>query len=565
MRDEKHPIRFYFLIGSLLLVGAVWGPPRVGHAQAVQAAPTAQEIVEASQPLDMALRGSFENEDLLRQLARLSDLETQLEERLREAEHQLGTIEKRAQLAREALLDSSAPSGELLAREKALRLRTEALRYEMRSLSEQLYLLPQRKAAWRQRYETLSGLATREQLRQWREEARGLLTQLDATEKRQVAYLAQRVKEKAEPLEPSPEDPPAVRNWRDAQHVHLARHIEVGQQHLSAIRATRHLHEQLLKEIEERTSSWRWIVTGRLEGLGSAMVFLWNKEITSIDSRSITVGKIALALFVLALGAFLSRLLSRLLVVRVLRRTRLDEGAVSALQSIAFYLFLVIAFYFTFEIANIPLTIFSFFGGALAIGVGFGSQNILNNFISGLILMVERPIRVGDLIEVAGTYGKIIRIGARCTQVRTPNNIDIMVPNSSFLEGNVINWTLTDDLVRTQVTVGVAYGSPTAEVAHLIRRAVDEHDKVLQYPEPVVLFSDFGDNALLFEVHFWIHMPDHMHRRRIESDIRSRIDGSFREAGITIAIPQRDVHLDSHSPIQVKLVDRPSQPPEAGE
>jgi small-conductance mechanosensitive channel len=197
---------------------------------------------------------------------------------------------------------------------------------------------------------------------------------------------------------------------------------------------------------------------------------------------------------------------------------------------------------------------FTFLGGAIAIGVGFGSQNIVNNFISGLILLAERPIKVGDLIEIDDLYGTVTQIGARSTQIRTGSNLDIIVPNSKFLESNVVNLTLGDDKLRTQVSVGVVYGSPTREVTHLLKHAATEHGRVLKRPEPFVWFSDFGDNALIFELHFWVEVRTVADRRRIESDIRYRIDQLFRNAGLVIAFPQTDVHLDTPAPIDVRVL-----------
>jgi small-conductance mechanosensitive channel len=241
------------------------------------------------------------------------------------------------------------------------------------------------------------------------------------------------------------------------------------------------------------------------------------------------------------------------MVAGLLERTRADPSGSAAVQSIIFYVlvvfFAVTALYF----ASIPLGLFALLGGALAIGLGFGSQNIINNFISGLILMLERPIRVGDMVEVEGTYGQIIRIGARCTQVQTGNNIDLMVPNSVFLESNVINWTLSDDRFRCAVAVGVAYGSPTRKVEDLLRKAALAPARVQPHPAPIVIFQDFGESALLFEVHFWIRMKSQMDRLSVESEVRFEIDRRFREEGITISFPQRDVHLTTLSPLDVRV------------
>lgn len=204
---------------------------------------------------------------------------------------------------------------------------------------------------------------------------------------------------------------------------------------------------------------------------------------------------------------------------------------------------------------NIPLTALTFLGGAIAIGVGFGAQNLINNFISGFILMAERPISIGDLIEMEGSFVIVEEIGARCTRIRTPANVHVLVPNNSFLEKNITNRTLFDQLIRSNVIVGVVYGSPVCEVERLLIQAASERKKVLHKPEPFVLFNDFGDNALVFDVYFWITMDHIMDRRIIESDVRFHVDDLFREAGIVIAFPQRDVHLDTTRPLELKILN----------
>jgi potassium efflux system protein len=204
---------------------------------------------------------------------------------------------------------------------------------------------------------------------------------------------------------------------------------------------------------------------------------------------------------------------------------------------------------------NVPLTLFTFLGGAIAIGVGFGSQNILNNFISGLVLLVERPIRVGDLIQLEDLYGTVEHIGTRSTCVRTATNMEIIIPNSTFLQSNVQNLTLGDNKVRTSVAVGLAYGSPTRDAARLLKRAAQEHGRVLESPEPFVWFVDFGDNALNFELHFWVEVRNLSEQKRVESDMRFKIDHLFRDAGISIAYPQRDIHLDNTRPLTIQLLN----------
>jgi len=274
-----------------------------------------------------------------------------------------------------------------------------------------------------------------------------------------------------------------------------------------------------------------------------------------IDEHAVTVRKIFSALLILVIGIFIVRHGIRVIKKRLLPRTSLEAGAAAAIEKMLYYFALLVIVLFALRMVNIPLTAFTFLGGAIAIGVGFGAQNLINNFISGFIIMAERPIKINDMIEMEGNFAIVEQIGARCTRIRTGANIHILVPNSSFLEKNITNWTLSDKKVRAHVTVGVIYGSPVREVERLMIEAAREHEKVLNYPEPFVLFNDFGDNALIFDVYFWLSMTRIMERRMIESDIRFHVDGLFREAGIVIAFPQRDVHLDAKIPVQLQIMD----------
>jgi len=293
---------------------------------------------------------------------------------------------------------------------------------------------------------------------------------------------------------------------------------------------------------------------------------IWSYPLTVIDGSPITAGKVILAAVIVGVGHRASRRLSRALGHLLLSRVRMDPGAAKALEILGFYVLFVTFAVSALQLVKFPLNTLAIAGGALAIGIGFGSQNLMNNFISGLILLIERPIRVEDLVQVEGTHGTVEHIGARSTRIRAGDNTHIIVPNSRFLENSVLNFTLSDDVLRTQVNVGVAYGSPTREVARLIRQALDEHPEVLDAYESRVLFADFGDNALLFEATFWIRSRTIMDRRRIASDVRYRIDDLFREAGIVIAFPQRDLHLDTARPLEVRLLaggapERPATTP----
>jgi small-conductance mechanosensitive channel len=171
--------------------------------------------------------------------------------------------------------------------------------------------------------------------------------------------------------------------------------------------------------------------------------------------------------------------------------------------------------------------------------------------------MLERPIKIGDIIEVENVSGTVEWVGARSTRIKTGDNMRLVVPNSMLLQNKIINWSLVDDTVKRVITAGVVYGSPVRQVEKLLLQAADEHRLVERYPEPLVLFSDFGESALIFVLHIWISLARagkaQISIGRVESDLRFRIDELFRQEGIVMAYPQRDLHIDSIKPIEVSL------------
>jgi len=353
--------------------------------------------------------------------------------------------------------------------------------------------------------------------------------------------------------------------------------VDVYQRAQERVATLERLMTRFRQELEARRTDVPFVdrLLARLRTLGNVVSKVWNYEVFKVEdtvvvdgqeithSRGISVQKIVVALIILAVGWLAARYIARRTRRFVMSRFHADAGVASQVQKGVFYFLAVLVVFVALTTVEIPLTVFAYLGGALAIGVGFGAQNLINNFISGLILLMERPIKVGDIVDVDGIRGRVVNIGSRCSQVRRFDGIDMLVPNSSFLEKNVTNWTLSDLVIRFSVSVGVAYGSPIREVSHLMRKAVEEHGKVLKEPEPVIVFEEFGDNALVFTAYFWLEITTMMDQRVVASDIRFRIDKLFREAGICIAFPQRDVHLDSQRPVQIELV-RPQKSAEGG-
>lgn len=281
----------------------------------------------------------------------------------------------------------------------------------------------------------------------------------------------------------------------------------------------------------------------------------WSFKVAIIDSNPITVANIVIALIVFIFGLRLARKLSVLFEKRVFSRLELNDNARAAMQTIFFYILIAIFTFVSLDIAQIPLRVFAFLGGALAIGIGFGSQNLVKDFISGLIIMIEQPVRLGDMIELGdGTNGRIVKIGAISTHIRTFRNIDVLVPNHSLIEGQVINWTLSDRRAKRSLNVGVAYGSPTRKVEELLCQAANENERVITEKPPQAYFINFGDNTLDFELHYWIQMSRPGDERRVASELRHRLVELFDDHHVAIAFPQRDVHLDSARPLEISLV-----------
>jgi potassium efflux system protein len=411
---------------------------------------------------------------------------------------------------------------------------------------------------WHKRYALLQGHYTPDQLTEWRNEQEASQKNIDrlsslvssSQNNLQPQIMGLQVTLSGEKNILSPEVLNHMRSQLKAMEKLSANNIE----YIAKLHIIKQFESRFIEEIHEKQKSIQFI--DLVKGVALAIDKKLDFELYVIDNRSITTKKIILALLILSVGLFLANLFSRFATDRILARTHLDESAKAAIHKVSFFLLTIILFLYALHTVNIPLTILTLLGGAVAIGIGFGSQNLINNFISGFIIMFERPIKIDDVIEVDNIIGRVQHIGTRCTQIRTQANLNILVPNSSFLEKNIINWTLSDDVVRCDVSVGVAYGSSARDTAKALQRAVEEHDLILKNPEPIIAFKDFGDNALVFEVFFWIRLgKGRMVKVQIESNVRFLIEKHLREAGIVVAFPQRDVHLDASKPLDLRIIN----------
>jgi potassium efflux system protein len=264
-----------------------------------------------------------------------------------------------------------------------------------------------------------------------------------------------------------------------------------------------------------------------------------------IGELTISLGDIVGFVFVVWLSFAISRLVRFVFEEDVYPRVPLPAGVPATVSRLAHYAILILGFLFAAVAAGFGLDRIAVLAGAFGLGIGFGLQNIVNNFVSGLILLFERPVRIGDKVQIDNLLGEITGIGIRSSTLRTWEGAEVIVPNGTLVSSNVINWTLSDQRRRAEVQVGVAYGSDPGLVMDLLVRSAREHPEVLSNPAPEALFLGFGDSAMNFSLRAWVGSFDRF--IKVRSDLYQSVNSALKEAGIEIPFPQRDLHLRSVS------------------
>ncbi|RMH18272.1 MAG: hypothetical protein D6696_13440 [Acidobacteria bacterium] len=280
-----------------------------------------------------------------------------------------------------------------------------------------------------------------------------------------------------------------------------------------------------------------------LAGLWAGVKRVLNEDLFTIGGTQLDVSSILIFVLIVAGTWWISRLLERA-IARVLRRGGLaDEGSIAAVQRLLHYAVLVVGL--STGLATIGINLGALFaaGAVFAVAIGFAMQNIAQNFVSGVILLVERSIKPKDVIEIAGSLVRIEEMGIRSTIVRTLDDEEVIVPNSELAQTMIKNFTLHDSLYRLRVLVGVAYESDMRQVDRVLQDAADALPWRYRERRPRILLREFGDSSVVFEVSVWIDDPWSVNRLR--SDLHHAIWWALKDAGITIAFPQVDVHFDA--------------------
>jgi small-conductance mechanosensitive channel len=321
---------------------------------------------------------------------------------------------------------------------------------------------------------------------------------------------------------------------------------------------------------QSKTMSWN----ERFRSYGSRIAGwagkVWNFEVYRYEDKTEIEGEVITVKRGLVLGWLLGALLFFYLAYRagsaLLKRAfkrlvakgRVEEGQAQTLRRWTRIAMGIVLALITLHLLKIPLTAFAFLGGALAIGIGFGTQTLFKNFISGILVLFERKVRVGDILDVDGVAGTVTSIDTRSSMIRTFDGVEIILPNSLLLENKVTNWTHDTPVVRRVVRVGVAYGSPLRMVSTILSECAASHGIVSKSPEPQVILEDFGPDSLVFALYYWIDLRGKTGAMVVGSDLRFMIEKRLSEAGISIAFPQREIHLSTDKPLRVAMEDPPA-------
>lgn len=280
-----------------------------------------------------------------------------------------------------------------------------------------------------------------------------------------------------------------------------------------------------------------------LQEILNAIQDFLNLQLFSLKDTPVTIMSVVIFTLFLSIFLFLGSFIRRFLQGKFLDKFDIDPGLKYTLSRVAQYIVVILGMLISFQFVGIDLTSLAVIFGLLSVGIGFGLQNVTANFISGLIIMFERPISVGDRVDVDGIEGDVTEISIRSTKIRTLNNTSIIVPNSKFVENNVINYSHGDPTFRLDINVGVSYSSDLDSVLKALNEVAEEHSNVMKSPKHSVDLTEFGDSA--WDMHLRVWVPNVKDRYKMRNELNQAIVRKFLEYDIEIPFPQRDLHLRS--------------------
>jgi small-conductance mechanosensitive channel len=506
-------------------------------------------------------------EDVDKQQTRLRDALSKLSSEIdRRAAINTRRLADRERLAKSlAVGDSSEAAGRQL---KLLDETLETDRMEMTAL-RWLQTIGQRSIdSWDHRFVLLgsgdaaareSAIAELGRIKADLETKRPLLRELEAAEQEAIAQQELRLKDALLDSEATAREAAILETQK--QRVQAIQRVELAATKMDR-QLARWLGDSGVSAKSAAPHDWKVMA---LQAVG-LMKQVWNFELFAVEdstvvegktvttSYGVTVGKSIGVLLLYAFAYWLFAMLTRVLERLMVRRFKVDPQVASVIRRWLMIAVSVVLIILILNLARIPLTAFAFMGGALAIGIGFGTQTIIKNVISGIIILFERKIRVGDIIAIGGTTGHVTAVDLRASTIRSFDGVEALVPNSTFLENQVVNWTYSNSRIRREIRIGIAYGSPVRQAADVIAGCAAEHGQVLKDPPPEVYLEDFADNAILMVLIFWVELSPTLSGRRVDSDLRFMMEKRLAAADIAIPFPQRDVHFSVADALPVRMV-----------
>lgn len=518
----------------------------------------------------------FSEADLKEQLAQVQKQEAALNAALEKAQTNLQTAQRRLAEARrehdEATGDRTVLAERLEARQRA-RDRSDV---EVNTLTRQLQRLAELPLAWNHRYQIATSRSGAEgtkvaaipsdELKNWQTATKTALTDLADEARAQILRMSElrgdlaTVAKKADAAKDGPAE---LVQWIDRQRQYLDETLRLHEANLVSIESTRRVYERLSAEVNRGVEALS--PTQLALSAWDHAAAIWKTELANIDDNPITVEKVVRGLVIFTAGWILSRIFATLFAYRFLKRFRMSKDASAAIKTLTFYSLLVIVTLFALDAVNIPLTAFTILGGALAIGVGFGSQALINNFISGLIMLAERPVRLGERV-VFGTYdGMVEEVGFRSTKLRTLTDHLVTIPNSHLVNEPIENIGRRRT-IRRLLHVTITYDTPR----ETIMEAVEAVRNILEEPgirEPIhpvigwekfpprVYFNDFNAESLNIQVVYWYAPPEFWDYMEHCQRVNLRIVEEFERLGVDFAFPSRTLYLagDSKRELSVRL------------
>ncbi|MDJ0730167.1 MAG: mechanosensitive ion channel [Crocosphaera sp.] len=281
---------------------------------------------------------------------------------------------------------------------------------------------------------------------------------------------------------------------------------------------------------------------------------IWNFTLFVIDQHPVTIGSSLIAVCVGLIFGRISNFIRLRIQKYLLKYTQVSPEGIFIIDKLLLIFNLLFTTIFVLQILHIPITELTVLGGSFAIAIGFAAKDIVSNTMSGFVMLLEQAIKVGDVIEIDDKIGKVKSIGIRSTIIHTAENIDIIMPNSNILQSQLINWTMENNQILTYIEVGVSYDTDVDHATDIMLQSVNNLNFIFRDPAPFVLFSNFGDSALIFQVYLMIKVSNKLQRLQQESKVRYQLFKDLKKAGIVIAFPQQDTHLDVPKTLDLRIV-----------